>query len=81
MRKSLVILLITILLPAAALVNYYIMTWSSRPLLFDNFADLPEFQNVLVFGADRNFPSDHPDYAFTGRIAAAERISSRNSHI
>jgi SanA protein len=77
MRKSLVILLITVSLPTIALVNYYIISVTSRPFLFDNFADLPQFENVLVLGAGRIYPSDNPNYAFTSRIAAAERLSDK----
>jgi vancomycin permeability regulator SanA len=79
MRKSPVILLISISLMAMVPVNYYIITWSSSSLLFDNFDDLPSFENVLVFGAGRMYPSDHPNYAFESRMSAAEKISAKKS--
>lgn len=77
MRKSILILFSTLIFFFLLLVvNYYIISASSERSIFNNFAALPAYHNVLVFGAGRIYPSDHPNYAFTGRMDAAEKLNS-----
>jgi SanA protein len=75
MRKSLVILLFIIGCASVLPVNYYIISFSSRHYIFNNFANLSQYRNVLVFGSGRIYASDHPNYAFTGRIDAVEKLN------
>ncbi|MEP7263632.1 MAG: ElyC/SanA/YdcF family protein [Bacteroidota bacterium] len=80
MRKSILILFSTLIFFFLLLVvNYYIISVSGKHSIFNNFAALPAYNNVLVFGAGRNYPSDRPNYAFTGRMAATEKLSPLSS--
>ncbi len=79
-RKRLLILLCTFLgFSSIPIVNYYIIGLSAGPFIFNSFADLPQYEYVLVFGAGKMYPSDHPNYAFAGRMSAVEKLCKADS--
>lgn len=73
-RKFLVILSIAFAFP---FVNYSVISLAARKNIFNSIADLPAFNNVLVFGAGMNYPSDNPNMSFNSRMDAAEKAAKR----
>jgi SanA protein len=79
-RKRLIILFCAIFgLTGILFVNYYIIGQLSGRFIFNSFADLPQYEYVLVFGAGRMYPSDNPNYAYAGRMNAVEKLGKMRS--